>query len=524
MSSTETANALFKAIKGDEIAQPATPVNAQNLMGVFQTQPTEPALSWWDVPVKAAANIVPSAVQMGKGIVEAVSSPVETTKNIWDLAAGTLRNVTPKQIAEWIDKADKNKEAATHASTVADMVGQFYKDRYGSVEGFKKAVAYDPVSVLSDLSAVFGGAGAIGGATKAGQVMTKAAELTNPIQIAAKAVTPVVKTGLGVLTGTSPETIAGAARAGAAGDKTFQQNLRGTAEMTDVLDNAKYNLNLMRQSKNNAYRSGMIDIKNDATELNFKDVDKALDRLKASATFKGEIVNPTAYKLYEDLSNTVKDWKALPANEYHTPEGFDALKQRMGDAIESVEIGSKARTMGNNVYNSVKQTINSQAPTYANVMRDYADASDQIRQIEQTLSLGHKSSVDTALRKLQSLTRNNVSTNYGQRMTLAQELESQPGARPFISALHGQALSSPTARGMAGTLEGATGVLGAVTNPAALAVLPFQTPRLVGEGLYYGGRAGQGLKNVAGAVGLTPQTGNALADLLYLENQNRGQQ
>jgi len=512
--------ALYGLIQQGRTQQPSAPVNADTLYSALRGQPQQEQMSWMDVPVKAAANIIPSAVKMGQGVVESVSHPLQTGKNLWDLAAGTLRNVTPNHIAEWIDKADKSTEAATHASSVADIVGHYFKDRYGSTEGFKKAIAYDPVGVLSDVSAVTSGGGSLlGEANK----LAKVGEVTNPINAVTNVVAPVAKTGLAVSTGTSPETIAGALKAGATGDQTFLQNLRGEAPMTAALDNAKHNLGLMRQAKNEAYRSGMVDIKNDASQLHFKDIDQALNDLKNSATYKGQVINPTAQKLHDNLSTIVGNWKSLDPTQFHTPEGFDALKQTIGEAIDTIPYEqSKARTMGSKVYNGVKNTINDQAPTYSNVMKDYAEASDQIKQIEKSLSLGNKASVDTAMRKLQSLTRNNVNTNYGQRMSLAQELEAQKGAKPFISALYGQALSSPTARGMAGTLEGATGLYGAMVNPAALAAIPLQTPRLVGEGLYQAGRVGQPVVNAANRIGFNPATANTLADLANI--QNRGQQ
>jgi hypothetical protein len=508
------------------------PLTGESLYKAIQSAPPEEGMSWWDVPVKAVANIIPSGQKFGQGMVEAVQHPLESAKGLMDIAAGTLRNVTPKHIADWIDKADKNPEAATHASSVADMVGSLYKERYGSSEGFKNALAYDPVGVMSDLSAVLTGGSSLAGAAesalgKAGTVskaLGTAGAYTNPVTAPLAAAGKMGQIGLGLSTGTSPEAIAGAAKAGAQGDQVFQQNLRGNVPMTDALDNAKYNLGLMRQAKNNAYRSGMVDISNDASQLKFDDVDKALTTLKDSSSYKGQITNPTGYKLYEHLSDMVNDWKKLPADEYHTPEGFDALKQKIGDTVDNIPYEqSKAKTMGNKVYNSVKQTINDQAKTYSDVMKDYAEASDQITQIEKGLSLGNKASVDTAMRKLQSLTRNNVNTNYGQRMSLAQQLESQQGAKPFISALYGQALSSPTARGMAGTVEGANALYGMFSNPAALAAIPLQTPRLVGEGLYYGGRAAQGLQNAAGGVGLTAPKANALADLLNVQNRVQGQ-
>ena len=143
-----------------------------------------------------------------------------------------------------------------------------------------------------------------------------------------------------------------------------------------------------------------------------------------------------------------------------------------------------------------------------------------IKEIEKALSLGNKASADTAMRKLQSITRNNVSTNYGQRLNLAQQLE-QEGGRPFINALSGQAMNSPTARGLAGTAENFS-TLGGFLHPGLWAALPFQTPRLVGEGLYAGGRAAKAVSKLSKKTGIGQGKANAISDIL--QNVNKAQE
>ena len=141
-------------------------------------------------------------------------------------------------------------------------------------------------------------------------------------------------------------------------------------------------------------------------------------------------------------------------------------------------------------------------------MSDYTEASETLKEIEKALSLNNRASADTAIRKLQSLTRNNVNTNYGNRLSLAQQLEAE-GGKPFLNALSGQALSSPTARGLAGGVETATGIA-SFTNPAFLFALPLQTPRLVGESAYALGKVARQAKN----LGLTVPTGTALSNIV----------
>ncbi len=124
-------------------------------------------------------------------------------------------------------------------------------------------------------------------------------------------------------------------------------------------------------------------------------------------------------------------------------------------------------------------------------------------EIERALSLGKKASVDTGMRKLQSLARNNVQTNYGNRLSLARELEDSGGVS-LLPGIAGQALNSWTPRSLSGQL-GAFGTLAAASqNPALAGILAAQSPRLVGGGAYALGAANRGFGNLLGQSGITP--------------------
>ena len=95
------------------------------------------------------------------------------------------------------------------------------------------------------------------------------------------------------------------------------------------------------------------------------------------------------------------------------------------------------------------------------------------------------------MRKLQSLMRNNVQTNYGNRLNLATALENQGGVE-LMPALSGQALNSWTPRSLAAQGGGLATALMSMSNPATLAALPLQSPRLVGSLAYGAGRLASG--------------------------------
>ena len=146
-------------------------------------------------------------------------------------------------------------------------------------------------------------------------------------------------------------------------------------------------------------------------------------------------------------------------------------------------------------------------------MKDYSNASEQIQDISKTFSLGEKASKDTALRSLTSVMRNNVNTNFGQRAKLMDEMAVKQPDLPY--AIAGQALNSPTPRGLQAAVAGGAGFYGAV-NPATLAALPFASPRLMGEAAYGVGALSGQFENALSRLGVTPQQ---FTNALMMANQ-----
>jgi len=471
-----------------------------------QAKTPEEAQSWQDALQASMRNFPKSAAAQVQGIGHAIMHPLQTAQGLIDIPAGALNRAFPGTIGA-LSQAS-NPEATARANQTYDSLIDSYKEKYGSEQGFKTALSNDPVGVLMDLATV--ASPVSGGLRKMGvRPLAAAGDLT--------------ASGLGMTTGVGKEAVTNAFKAGLEGDQTFMQNMRGQVPMQDALDAAKQGLENIKQKKNAQYRSGIMDITNDKSILDFSDVDKALSDAQKLNTFKGQIVNQRGYETYQKMQDIVNHWKTLDPAEYHTPEGFDSLKKTLGGIADSIPREEKTAAMAaSQVYNKVKQTINNQAPTYSEVMKNYADASDQIREIEKTFNLKDRFTADTALRKLQSITRNNVNTNYGQRIDLAKQLEAQGGV-PFINALSGQAMSSFVPRGLAGNIGG-IGTLGAsyLANPMAIGMLPFQSPRLIGEAAYGLGRGSGAASQALSNVPLGPTSGTALMNLL--PQLSRGQQ
>ncbi len=373
-------------------------------------------------------------------------------------------------------------------------------------------------SYLANGALRVGGGAALGGVTAAmidpkdtGSGMLAGAALpvgVKAAQYTGQAIRSGVKNALGASTGTSAETMSAAYNAGKNRQDAFLKNMRGEAGFDDVVQSAKDGLSNMRSARAADYRSGMVDISADKAVLDFAPIEQALSNVQSTGSFKGVAINKNASGIVDELSGEIARWKALDPKEYHTPEGLDALKKSIGDIRDATQFGTPARRAADAVYNGVKGEITKQAPTYSKVMGDYSRASDELEEITKALSLGDKTSKDTAVRKLQSLMRNNAQTSYGNRLSLAQQLE-QKGGVELTPAIAGQAMNSIMPRGMSGAIQKAGGAALAGAgffNPALLAPLafaPLASPRLMGEAAYKAGL----LSSKAGAAGKAASTG-----------------
>jgi hypothetical protein len=219
----------------------------------------------------------------------------------------------------------------------------------------------------------------------------------------------------------------------------------------------------------------------------------------------------------DDISAIVNEWKAYDPADFHTVEGLDALKRTIGDLRDSTEQGTPARVAADRVYNAVKDQIRKADPKYADVMDAYSTASKTLNEATKTFSLRDNALDDTAARKLLSTTRNNVQTNYGERGRLLNVLSEKDPTLPY--AIAGQALNAPTPRGIVASGGGAATaaaiaptILASPLNALSLAAF---SPRIVGETVYFSGKAVGGIEDVAKSLGITADRLRALSQAGY---------
>jgi hypothetical protein len=339
-----------------------------------------------------------------------------------------------------------------------------------------------------------------------GRVAGKVGSAIDPItgslkaaKTAAKGIGHVGASFAGVATGAGGDVLRQAARSGFEGgeaSRAFRENMRGAVPMEDVVADATAALNEIKRLRSAFYREGMKRVSSDRSILDFSALERELAKTRTDFTFKGISKNPKASAAIQKVAIILDDWKKLDPKEFHTPEGFDALKQRIGSVLEDIPYEQRtARKVVGRIYNAVKSQIAKQAPAYAKTMRGYEKAAKLIREIETTLSLNPRARIDTQLRKLQSVMRNNVNTTYGRRVDLVKLLEAS-GAKHLLAKLAGQAANSWAPRSLARVAAAGLGASGigaalATLNPATLLplipMLALQSPRLMGEAVHAGG-------------------------------------
>jgi hypothetical protein len=403
-----------------------------------------------------------------------IGTEIAGTAGAGDILAPIAEAANLPRVANAISSAGFNVGSAK-AVAAKDIIKEFLlRATGGAVSGAAQAGLVDPRQAKA--GAVIGGALPIG--VKAAAMVGHGINNT---------VSALASNLLGITTGSGANSVKEAYRAGKNGSTSFLDNMRGDVSMDDVIAQAKQGLSNMRADRAAEYKNGMAAISNDKSVLDFQPILNSVNKIQSLGNYKGQVINQNSSNTVDEIANKVSEWSKLNPNEFHTPEGLDALKQSIGDIRDSTQFGTQARKAADTAYNAVKDQIVKQAPTYSKTMASYSEASKTLSEIEKALSLGNKASADTSIRKLQSLMRNNVSTNYGNRLSLANTLADKGGA-DILPSVAGQAMNSWTPRGLIGAGESGAGIMSAVLNPATiphvLAAAPFASPRLVGESAY----------------------------------------
>jgi len=222
----------------------------------------------------------------------------------------------------------------------------------------------------------------------------------------------------------------------------------------------------------------MDSVRASEAQINFNGIENAYKNVLNDFTIntkQGPVLKGGAdlQKTFDEINELITQWKNNP--DLHSAENVDALKQ----AVDSLWKPGKQSVAVTKVRKAIHDEIVKQVPEYADTMKAYEQAITFEKEIMKELSLNNKAAAGTVLRKLQSVMRNNASTNYGARLELLKNLDAD-----LLPALAGQSLNQLTPRGIQRAVGGgqiAAGAFGAVDPVSLIPSLALQSPRLAGE-------------------------------------------
>lgn len=290
----------------------------------------------------------------------------------------------------------------------------------------------------------------------------------------------------------------------------FRKGIEGNISPQNLVQRANSALGLIRKQVNLEYQKSKASLSQDKKVLSFDDIDEAIKDVKSEFEFQGKVKSKSATNMIKNLEKEINKWKKYDKKKFHTPEGFDALKQLIGEEFDKTSPGTRERLVVDRIYTSMGETIRKNAPIYDEMMKDYATGKDTIRQIQDTLSLKEGRSVDTQFRKLSSVLRNNVNTNFGERAVLAERLNKlDPTLFPELA---GQSLTDVFPRGIQKAVGSANvglqgtniglNLFGGGVNPfLVLPSLLTQSPRIMGETAFQLGKGARGVQNLRQQIG-----------------------
>jgi len=361
---------------------------AANSENPDQVGGTPEEITWAQSAAGAASNLGPSGLQYAEDISAPIHSPIVTAKGLYGFAKGLVQLAIP---------GEQENEKTVKA------VGDYFANRYGSLNDFKMAVAKDPVGVLGDIAGIFTGGGMVaakvpGTIGKAGQKIREVGDAIDPLNVAVKGAGAATR-GLvtaapaipGMTTGAGGESIQQAYNAGLIGgevDQAFVDNMRGLEDPTAVVDDAIAALRDRKQTKQNDFISGRDALELEKMPIDFDIIAQNIDGWSEKFFFGGASeLSTNAQQKLVIVKDLIAEWQKSPA--LHNAKGLDMLKRRIdGEYPDGINPGDSAVVVGQ-ARDLIKANILEMVPGYENVMKPYEQATRLEREMQKALSLGN---------------------------------------------------------------------------------------------------------------------------------------
>ena len=486
-------------------------------------------------PLTIASNIPSSAYNVGSGVVQAVSHPIETAKNVYNAGVGGIWDQLVEDYGGW------NR-----------IVDSIETDPVGTALTFSGAGGAVGVGAkVTSIAAKLGGAATL--AEKAGKVASTANKIsraTDPILGVKKllvgganATGSLVGQALGATTGTSSGGIAIKAAADAGkqsaytgktsrvvakaisdgldsvpGGRSFKEGVKfignsdparaikkywktpesGGGNSDDIVRSARGSVEQIRNDFKGEYVEGMKPINADPTPINHRIIKAAID--KASEFNQRVPHGPGKITKDETVGKVIKQARGLyksfikDGRGHHNMRGLNGFKRRVGGLMDKYEKGTAEYNAANNILQEVKTAVNNVNQEYKTILKNYDIAWDDLDDLSRTLSLKDGATMDTAFRKLIQSIRGNLHGGAGSRYGKLQKLI-ENGSPDLLYELAGASTNRYVKNSMQ-TNFGNAGVAGLVATgtlgPMFLLTAASFSPKLSALAAYATGK-GSGL-------------------------------
>ena len=280
----------------------------------------------------------------------------------------------------------------------------------------------------------------------------------------------------GTTTSKGDEAIRSAYSAGQRGSKAFGEGKKMTAE--EIVKTAQQGRDEIQKAASRAISQG----KNAIAD---RPVDKQglYDSLRdwAQERFMYNGTNLASKGEQKVLNDAEKIINKLTRNKDVDVKTIDVLKQQIYKIVPETSTDRAAIAARDAIYGRVSDFLNQAAPEYASVMRPYALAMEELKNIADTAGVKESGTkIATAINKLVKTSKNPETADIVKKIG-GQELADRLAGYD----LRGWFPESQIGRMLAAGLTG----IGLGTGGSALTWLPLMSPKLVGNTAYFLGRA-----------------------------------
>ena len=445
----------------------------------------------WPKYIGSTLSNVPADVKpTAQSIAEPFMHPSETFqamgalgKGLYSKAAGALGVEQPA-----------DQKVADEAPVEATK--QYFIDKYGSKEAFFQTLHDHPLQTMMDISVPFtlgetalarapgilgdlgAASGAIGAATDPLRIATTGAG------VASKALTSATALPLALKSGATLEGLNQAAAAGRTADPAFWAHWTGSAQPIELVDAVQAANSQLAKVKNDDYVTRMQGQKSFTQPLPFDQIDKALtDAQTANTTVRGAPVNRGIQEAIDATTAKINEFRNQPVNPgANSIVDLDNLKKGLDEIRSNYDFSSPQAAVITKIRQSVFNTIKNADSGYAQIMEDYANRANQLRDIRKTVLAGNNAATGSSVSKLIKAQSKGYTKNL-----LDQLAKIDPSIPARIAGTELNETMPIGLRGYLGSLTtqlGLGGALGSMFHPGALGALALSSPKVAG-GLQY---------------------------------------